>query len=114
MHTKNKRASLRIDFENHQEKERVGYGLKLLLRLAIEETLRFENVDVSCEVSLTFTDNDGIHVLNKTYRNIDRATDVLSFPQINYDEGETAEGMLGDIVLSLEHGRIQYPAPGDL
>ena len=61
------------------------------------------------EVSVTFTNNEGIRELNREYRNIDRATDVLSFPQINYDEGEDiSDGeMLGDIVISLERAREQ-------
>jgi len=62
----------------------------------------------NCEVSITLTDNETIHALNKKYRGIDRATDVLSFalresdePQILNAEIET----LGDIVISLEKAR---------
>jgi len=99
---------LMIYFENSAP-EKVTYKLKMLVRKAILATLEYEGVDVDCEVSVTFTDNAGIHALNKEYRNIDRATDVLSFPQINYDEGEElCDGeMLGDIVLSLERAREQ-------
>jgi probable rRNA maturation factor len=81
----------------------------MLIRRAIGETLKYEGIESDCEVSVTFTDNEGIHAINKEYRNIDRPTDVLSFPQINYDEGEELmEGdMLGDIVLSLERAREQ-------
>ena len=89
--------------------EKVTYKLKMLVRKAILTTLEYEGADTGCEVSVTFTDNEGIHAINKEYRNIDRPTDVLSFPQINYDEGEELmEGdMLGDIVLSLERAREQ-------
>ena len=71
-----------------------------------------------CEINLTITDNDGIHRLNKEFRNIDRPTDVLSFPMCDFpkagdyswlDEGgedcfnpESGELMLGDIVISAE------------
>ena len=62
------------------------------------------------EVSITLTDDETIHALNKKYRNIDRATDVLSFalresdePQILNAEVET----LGDIVISLEKAQSQ-------
>ena len=62
------------------------------------------------EVSITLTDNETIHALNKKYRGIDRATDVLSFalresdePQILNAEFET----LGDIVISLEKAQSQ-------
>lgn len=102
-----KNIKLKIYFENSQDKFRIKYKLKALIRRAIVETLRYENQSGDFEVSVTFIDNEGIRELNKTYRNIDRATDVLSFPQIDYDEGEVAEGMIGDIVLSLERAREQ-------
>ena len=99
---------LMIYFENSSG-EKVTYKLKMLVRKAILTTLEYEGADTDCEVSVTFTDNEGIHAINKEYRNLDRPTDVLSFPQINYDEGEELmEGdMLGDIVLSLERAREQ-------
>ena len=98
---------LKIYFENSQESFKITYKLKMLLRRAILETLKHEEKQGSFEVSLTFTDNEGIHELNKEYRNVDRPTDVLSFPQIDYELGEEAEGMLGDIVLSLERAEEQ-------
>ena len=98
---------LKIYFENSQEAFRVTYKLKMLVRRAILETLRYEGHTGGFEVSVTFTDNAGIHELNREYRNVDRPTDVLSFPQINYELGEIAEGMIGDIVLSLERANEQ-------
>ena len=98
---------LKIYFENSQESFKITYKLKMLLRRAILETLKHEEKQGSFEVSLTFTDNEGIHALNKEYRNVDRPTDVLSFPQIDYELGEEAEGLLGDIVLSLERAEEQ-------
>ena len=99
---------LKIYFENLAS-EKITYKLKMLVRKAILATLEYEDVDMDLEVSVTFTDNEGIRELNREYRNIDRATDVLSFPQINYDDGEelAAGEMLGDIVLSLERAREQ-------
>ena len=99
---------LKIYFENLAP-EKITYKLKMLVRKAILATLEYEDVDMDLEVSVTFTDNEGIRQLNREYRNIDRATDVLSFPQINYDDGEDiSEGeMLGDIVISLERAREQ-------
>lgn len=99
---------LMIYFENLSP-ERITYKLKMLVRRAVLATLEYEGVDADCEVSVTFTDNGGIRALNREYRDIDRATDVLSFPQIDYGEGEEIEGraMLGDIVLSLERAREQ-------
>ena len=99
---------LKIYFENLTS-EKISYKLKMLVRRSILATLDYEDVESNCEVSVTFTDNEGIRALNAEYRNIDRATDVLSFPLINYDEGEELEDevMLGDIVLSLERAREQ-------
>ena len=69
------------------------------------------------EVELLLTNNEGIHELNLEYREIDRPTDVLSFPMIEYEEGgkfdfleddlesfdpETGEAVLGNIVISKE------------
>ncbi|MBQ9098128.1 MAG: rRNA maturation RNase YbeY [Clostridia bacterium] len=96
--------TLRIYFENVQESEPVTYGLKMLIRQAILATLAFEDKQGHSEVSVTFTDNEGIRAINREYREIDAPTDVLSFPL--FEEG--AEGrMLGDIVLSLEKCRAQ-------
>ncbi len=106
---------LKIYFENQQDKEKVDYDLKILLRHAIIETLEYEGHDKVTEVSITFTDNEKIHALNKQYRDVDRPTDVLSFPLLDAegeDDGFTPmppelETMLGDIVLSLEKAREQ-------
>ena len=101
------KIKLKIYFENSQNTFKITYKLKMLIRRAILETLRYEKKSGEFEVSVTFTDNSGIHELNRTYRNIDRPTDVLSFPQIDYELGEIAEGMIGDIVLSLERAGEQ-------
>lgn len=105
--------NLKIDFENDQDKIALRYPLKLLVRRAIEATLDCEGYQNRCEVSVTFTDNEGIRKLNKQFRGIDRPTDVLSFPLFDYD-GTSEEppvdelaGMLGDIVLSLERAEEQ-------
>lgn len=109
----NRKLNMKIYFENEQDKLPVSYKLKMLVRRAIEETLDYEQYQNTCEVSVTFTDNEGIHKLNLQFRGIDRPTDVLSFPLFDY-EGESEEppvddfkGMLGDIVLSLEQAQLQ-------
>lgn len=109
----NRKMSLRIYFENEQEKYPVSYNLKVLLREAIETTLDFEDFQNVCEVSVTFTDNEGIRELNKKFREIDKPTDVLSFPLFDF-EGECEEppideiiSNLGDIVISLEKAKEQ-------
>lgn len=78
-----------------------------------------EGVSVPTAVHILLTDDEHIHLLNKQYRGIDRSTDVLSFPMVNYPSGKTARHcekrlraefdpdaggcMLGDIVISYEH-----------
>ncbi len=108
-----RKMNLKIDFENDQEKLPVTYRLKMLVRAAVEATLDYEQYGNPVEVSVTFTDNEKIRELNKKFRGIDRATDVLSFPLFDY-EGESEEppvdeliGMLGDIVISLEQAKKQ-------
>ena len=101
-----------IYFMNDQEKKQITYKLKLLMRRAVEATLDYEGFENDMEVSLTFTDNEGIRVLNEQYRGIDRETDVLSFPMMNFEGGEEPpidepEVMLGDIVISLEKAASQ-------
>lgn len=101
-----------IYFTNSQDRFSIPYSMKILIRRAVVQTLAYESFGNDCEVSVTFTDNDGIRVLNRTYRQIDRETDVLSFPMIDFEGGEeppTNEEtvVLGDIVLSLEKAQTQ-------
>lgn len=91
--------SVKVYFENEQEKHAVDGNLETLVCRAVEQTLRFEEIGEPAEVSVTFTDNEGIRALNRDYRGIDRETDVLSFPLFE-KAGDTR--LLGDIVLSLE------------
>lgn len=104
---------LRIYFENDQEKHSIHYSLKMLIRRTILETLNYEGMENDVEVSVTFTDDEGIRELNKKFRNKDVPTDVLSFPLLDY-EGESDEPFfddlccnLGDIVISLERAMAQ-------
>ena len=103
---------LMIYFENDQEKMPITYKLKKLVRFAVEATLAYEEIARDLEVSVTFTDDEGIRKLNRNFRKIDRATDVLSFPLFDFEgDGDTLadelDDMLGDIVLSLERAVAQ-------
>ncbi len=85
-------------------------NLEEIVTKCAEKTFELEHVGFDTEISVTFTDNIGIRGINAEYRNIDRETDVLSFPQFDFetpsqfnaDELFLDEGavMLGDIVLS--------------
>ena len=80
---------------------------------AAAESLKYEEFDENCEISVSIVDNEEIRQINKQFRNIDRATDVLSFPMLTFEEGEEAEVnendeiILGDIIISLERAREQ-------
>ena len=86
--------------------------LKIVTKAA-EESLKYENFDPNCEISLSFVTNNEIHKINKQFRNIDRETDVLSFPQLTFEEGEIPEKnengeiILGDIIISVEKAKAQ-------
>lgn len=81
-----------------------------------------EDNPYECEVNILLTDDEKIHEINKENRNIDRSTDVLSFPLIDYESpadfdgfddrpelfnAETGELLLGDIVISIDHVKKQ-------
>lgn len=106
------KADLMIYFMNDQSERRITHSLKILIRRAVQATLAYEGFANDAEVSVTFTDNAGIRRLNAQFRNIDRETDVLSFPLTDF-EGEDAPPvdepgmMLGDIVISLEKATEQ-------
>ena len=104
---------LKIYFENDQQKHSIHYNLKMLIRHTILETLDYEGMENDAEVSVTFVDDEGIRVLNNKFRGLDKPTDVLSFPLLDY-EGESEEPFfdelchnLGDIVISLERAMAQ-------
>ena len=88
-----------------------------LLRQVIPAALEAEGVDVPCEVDVLFTDDEGIHQINLEQRQVDRPTDVLSFPMFDLRPGEhpTQEDAdpgdnlvpLGDMVISLERAKAQ-------
>ncbi len=100
-----------IYFSNLQTKERITYSQKMLVRRAVSATLEYEGYQNDAELSVTFTDNEGIQRLNLEFRGIDAPTDVLSFPLTDYNGTELPidepECSLGDIVISLERAREQ-------
>ena len=88
-----------------------------VIELAIKASLAEEDMDEAVEISVTLCTNEEIAVLNKEYMGRDGATDVLSFPQLAFDEDKcifedsmTYNGdnlLLGDIVISLERAAEQ-------
>jgi probable rRNA maturation factor len=98
--------SVKVIISNEQKKVKIPTGIRLLIRRCCHAVLELEKFEGSAEVSVTFVDNERIHELNKQYRNIDRETDVLSFPlgeNGEYDTNiDTGAKVLGDIVISIE------------
>ena len=90
-----------------------------LMQTAADCALWQEGVKLNCAVSVRLCDDEAIHAVNRAYRGVDRATDVLSFPTVNYPTGVTAGAaerllrrelddelnacMLGDLILSVPH-----------
>ena len=94
-------------FYIYREKRGLGHPeTAALVKKAAAAALRAEGVDEPCEIGVTLTNDEGIHVINREQRGVDRPTDVLSFPidEMDYD---TNRRYLGDMVLSLERAEAQ-------
>lgn len=103
--------NLNIIFSADTDNEYDWEFLKTTVRAAAEETLSDRGFTGDAELSVTFTDNDGIWELNREYRNVDRPTDVLSFPMYSFVDGDVPPKgvtvLLGDMVLSVERAEEQ-------
>ena len=102
---------VKVIITDRQKKVRIPTGLRMLIRRACIAVLREEKFEGDSEVSVSFVDNEEIRKLNKEFRNIDSATDVLSFPlgengvyDVNPDTGAKR---LGDVVISMERAQKQ-------
>lgn len=114
-----------VYIENEQAKE-ISFDYEQLLHKIIPFTMEFENCPYEAEVSVVITDDEAIRETNREFRNIDRATDVLSFPMCIYQtpgafealeeqdvfHPETGELLLGDIMISYDHVQKQAEAFG--
>ena len=103
------KAKATVLIKNDQKKLKMTPDLRRLVKRAVLAVLDFEDFGRRAEVSVTFTDNEGIHALNREYRNVDRPTDVLSFPLSDGEDYDTDGDavLLGDIVISLERAQTQ-------
>ena len=99
-------ARAKVYIANRQKKTKIPTGARLLIKRCCNAVLAYEKVEFPAEISVSFTDDEGIRQLNGSYRNKDSATDVLSFPMGEdgvYDKNEeTGNYLLGDIVISME------------
>lgn len=99
--------------DNRQETVAVDEVLETMVSRIVEKVLDSEGCEEDYEVSISFVNDEEIRSLNKEYRGIDKATDVLSFPMLEFTEEEQEEEeegaeyideelALGDIVISME------------
>ena len=89
------------------------------IRKCIQETLKAEGIDVRCEINVLVTDDAGIQIINRESRNLDKPTDVLSFPMFqltagnppsdweDYRDPDSGLVPLGDMCISLERAMAQ-------
>ena len=95
------------------------FVMKSIIRKCIQATLDAERISVPCEINVLITDDAGIQVINRTSRNLDKPTDVLSFPMfqleagnppsdwLEYQDPDTGLVPLGDMCISLERAIAQ-------
>lgn len=87
-----------VDFLNEQEDFNITEELEKKLEKVVAYALEYEQYERSCTVCVSFVDEEQIHSLNKEFRDVDRVTDVLSFPDgtVNPEDGEV---FLGDVII---------------
>lgn len=104
------------------------FSVEETVKLVAEKVLDTEDCPYEVQINVLLTDNEGIHAFNKEYRGIDRETDVLSFPNLDFEkEGEfeiaeeqeadyfdpdTGELILGDIIISVDKVKEQSESYG--
>ena len=107
--------TIQIEYEAEREWE-IDY--RPIIEEIVVAALDYEKCPYEAEVNVLLTNNEEIHKINKEYRGIDRPTDVLSFPMVDYDKPanfdpledasedyfnfETGELVLGDIIISVD------------
>ena len=106
-----------IDFENESSLD-LGFDLYGVAQDVVSCALDYMDCPYEAQVSILITDDDEIHRINLEQRQIDRPTDVLSFPMVNYEtpgdfsfleedsedcfDPDSGELLLGDIVISAD------------
>lgn len=91
---------MEIYLDNRQKKVQINEDIINVIEDVAREALILEEKSLDYEISISFVDNKEIKDLNMEYRNIDKETDVLSFP---IDEDFLIPSpLLGDIIISVE------------
>lgn len=116
-----------IQFE-FEANDQFSFDYETLIQKVINESIDYINCPYESEVNVVITGNEEIHQVNKEFRDIDRPTDVLSFPMVEYEvpanfdhveefvddffNPETGELLLGDIMISIDKVKEQAKAYG--
>ena len=88
-----------------------GFDIEELAKNVADTVLDMEGCAADIEVGLTITDSEGIHELNKEFRGIDSPTDVLSFPNVSYENAGDFSVLLGEQLVDLldpDTGKIMF------
>lgn len=111
----NHKITIRFDTDNVRRR----LPLYLHIRKCITAALEGEGLRTPCEVNVLVTDDETIRAINREMRKIDKATDVLSFPNFTFEPGKLPEDLapmldpetgllpLGDMAISFEHAKRQ-------
>ena len=115
-------------FVENETEETFDFDIEQIVDLVSKEVLEEENCPYETQINVLLTDNAGIRGFNKEYRNIDRETDVLSFPNLDFEtpaafeidedreadyfDPETGELILGDIIISVDRVKEQAESYG--
>lgn len=107
MNQKKKDVIHQIEINNEQDKINWTDSNDKVIEKAVFAALDYENVQCSCEVSISIVDNENIREINNQFRKIDKETDVLSFPSGEYEPDSYEPCFLGDIAISVEKAEEQ-------
>ncbi len=105
-------------FIENETEAAFDFDIEEVVKLVVDEVLETENCPYESQVNVLLTDNEGIRQFNKEYRDIDKETDVLSFPNVDflepgvfaidedaeadYFDPDSGELILGDIIISVD------------
>lgn len=105
-------------FIENETEVNFDFDVEAVVKAVVEKVLDSEKCPYEAQVNVLLTDNEGIRRFNKEYRDIDRETDVLSFPNLDFEEPgfyeidedmeaayfdpESGELILGDIIISVD------------
>lgn len=115
-------------FIENETESKFDFDIEKIVEAVCMEVLDNEGCPYESQLNVLLTDNEGIRMFNKEYRNIDKETDVLSFPNLDFEEPgfyevdeeaeadyfdpESGELILGDIIISVDRVKEQAESYG--